>query len=561
MTLVTGQEFASYTIVRLIGSGGMGEVYLAEHPRLPRREALKVLQPKVSSDDNFRARFIREADAVAALDHPHIVAVYDRGESDGQLWIASQYIDGTDAAQLLRTRYPAGMPLEEAIPVVDAIADALDYAHSQGLLHRDVKPANVLLTQLDPRGSRRAYLADFGIARPLDDTAGLTATNITLGTVAYAAPEQLMGGKIDGRADQYALAATAYHLLTGVVPYGDSSPVAVIGNHLSGPIPRLSDRRPDLAALDSALSTAMAKDPRQRFDSCQAFAAALQAQGAGAPSGGGPTQAGPTVAASKVSTNTPGAAESRESNKKRGLALAAAAVAIVATALGLATLLKGPAPYPDRNATAPVVPPTSSPPSPALTFESMRDFVSRYYGQLPMGTQDGWAALDAGYQKKTGLQPYLDFWSTVQSVRVVSIGPRDASSVRARLTYDWKDGHSTTEDRWLSMVARNGGILITDSGVANSNTTVTVTATPASPANPEPADSGVLLACKALLHQPKTAFNGPNQAYQELTRLYGLDANYASALVDQLMVSGTDDPAGWRPSQTCFDLLHQGAIK
>jgi len=190
----------------------------------------------------------------------------------------------------------------------------------------------------------------------------------------------------------------------------------------------------------------------------------------------------------------------------------------------------------------------------------MRDFVNRYYGQLPMGTQDGWAALDAGYQKKTGLQPYLDFWSTVQSVRVVSIGPRDASSVLARLTYDWKDGHSTTEDRWLSMVARNGGILITDSGVAKANTTVTVTAAPA-PANPAPADPGVLLACKALLHQPKTAFNGPNQAVQELIRVYGLDIIYANDLVDQLMVLGTDDPAGWRPSQTCFDLWHQGAIK
>jgi len=191
----------------------------------------------------------------------------------------------------------------------------------------------------------------------------------------------------------------------------------------------------------------------------------------------------------------------------------------------------------------------------------MRDFVNGYYGRLPMGTKDGWAALDAGYQERTGLQSYLDFWSSVDSVRVISIGSRDAASVLAHLTYDWKDGHSTTEDRWLSMAVGNGGILITDSGVANSNTTVTVTATQASPANPAPADSGVLLACKALLHQPITAYDGPNQAVLELERVYGLDSDYAQALVGQLIETGTGDQAEWRPSQTCFDLWHQGAIK
>jgi serine/threonine protein kinase, bacterial len=228
MTMEAGDDFAGYTIVRLLGSGGMGEVYLAQHPRLPRREALKILRPDISTDETFQQRFIREADSIAALEHPHIVTVHDRGDTDGRLWIATQYVDGTDATQLLRDRYPAGMPADEAVAITTAIAQALDHAHDRGLLHRDVKPANILLAQPDRAGNRRTYLADFGIARPLDDPAGLTATNFTIGTFAYAAPEQLMGKAIDGRADQYALAATAYHLLTGAPVFPDSNQIAVI---------------------------------------------------------------------------------------------------------------------------------------------------------------------------------------------------------------------------------------------------------------------------------------------------------------------------------------------
>ena len=137
--------------------------------------------------------------------HPHIVGIHDRGEFDDQLWISMDYIDGTDAAQLVRDRYPAGMPLDEAVTITFAVAGALDHAHERGLLHRDVKPANILLTHPDATGQRRIFLADFGIARPLADPSGLTATNLTVGTVSYAAPEQLMGEDIDGRADGYAL--------------------------------------------------------------------------------------------------------------------------------------------------------------------------------------------------------------------------------------------------------------------------------------------------------------------------------------------------------------------
>ena len=181
----------------------MGEVYLAQHPRLPRRDALKLLPHDWSADAEYRARFNREADLASTLWHPHIVGVHDRGEEDGQLWISMDFVDGLDAARLLAKRYPAGMPVEEVVRVVAAVASALDYAHKQSLLHRDVKPGNIMLTRVDDdEDEQRVLLTDFGIARNVNDIGGLTKTNFTVGTVAYAAPEQLLGEDNDGRADQ-----------------------------------------------------------------------------------------------------------------------------------------------------------------------------------------------------------------------------------------------------------------------------------------------------------------------------------------------------------------------
>jgi serine/threonine protein kinase, bacterial len=276
MPLAEGVVFAGYRIIGTLGSGGMGEVYLAEHPRLPRRDALKILPESLTADSDYRERFNREAELAARLFHPHIVGVHDRGEFDGRLWISMDYVDGTDVAQLARARYPAGMPVDEALTIVTAVAGALDYAHQRDLLHRDVKPANILLTRPDDEGERRILLADFGIARPLTDINGLTATNITLGTVAYAAPEQLMGADIDGRADQYALAATAFHLLTGAPPYGGTNTVAIISQHLTASPPKLSDHHPHFASLDAAMSKALSKKPDERFASCREFAKALR---------------------------------------------------------------------------------------------------------------------------------------------------------------------------------------------------------------------------------------------------------------------------------------------
>src|SRR5277367_6382801 len=175
--LPEGHVFAGYTVVRRLGAGGMGEVYLAQHPRLPRRDALKILPDELTANLEFRQRFNREADLAASLYHEHIVGIHDRGEYEGQLWISMDYVEGTDAAQLLRSKYPSGMPKAEVVEIISAVADALDHAHSRGLLHRDVKPANILLgssSQASPR--RRILLADFGIARELGEISGLTAT-------------------------------------------------------------------------------------------------------------------------------------------------------------------------------------------------------------------------------------------------------------------------------------------------------------------------------------------------------------------------------------------------
>lgn len=260
MPLRKGEMFAGYEVVRLLGSGGMGEVYLVRHPRLQRDEALKVLRADVDTvNDSLRARFLQEANLAAQLAHPNVVGVYDCGEYEGRLWISMAYIDGLDAARLLKTKYPAGFAQDDVIKIVTAVADALDYAHSRNLLHRDVKPANILVTDSHP-GQRRVFLADFGIARGLEDSGGLTATNMVVGTRGYAAPEQLAGTRIDGRADQYALAATAFQLFTGEH--------MAVGS-------RLGAIKPELTSFDTVIGKALAPTPGDRFPSCRDFAVAL----------------------------------------------------------------------------------------------------------------------------------------------------------------------------------------------------------------------------------------------------------------------------------------------
>ncbi|GAB2565998.1 protein kinase domain-containing protein [Nocardia heshunensis] len=265
--LQRGDVFAGYTIERLLGRGGMGSVYLARHPRLPRWAALKLLSPEMFADTEIRGRFEREAEAVARLEHPNIVAVHDRGVERDVPWIAMQYVDGPDAEA-------ATLPPAAAVHIVAQVAAALDHAHTRGVLHRDVKPANILLE----RGAQaRALLTDFGIAQLHDAATRLTRTGTFTATLAYAAPEQLVGNPLDHRTDQYSLACTLFHFLTGAPPYPTDNPAALIQAHLKGATPSLRSVRPDLpAALDTVLATALAKDPSRRYPSCTAFAAAAQ---------------------------------------------------------------------------------------------------------------------------------------------------------------------------------------------------------------------------------------------------------------------------------------------
>jgi serine/threonine-protein kinase len=446
MPLVPSEVFAGYTIVRMLGSGGMGEVYLAEHPRLPRQDALKILGTDVSANEEYRQRFVREADLAAKLWHPNIVRVNDRGEFDGQLWISMDYIEGTDAARQMQNRYPAGMPAGEVAEIVSAVASALDYAHQRGVLHRDVKPANILLATPED-DERRILLGDFGIARNVGDISGLTATNMTMGTLPYAAPEQLMDGPMDGRADQYALAATAYHLLTGSPLFPLSNPAAVISRHLNAPPPTLAGRHPELAALDPVLARALAKKPANRFARCTDFARAFAAA----------LQPGVHAAAAAPTMQVPAG----HSRPRWPIAVGAIAVILL---IGAIVFVVRPWRH-DRATDGTTATPTSATPSvtSSITFDGMRDFVTAYYRDLPAHPNDAWTKLDAHCQNQTGLRQYLDFWATIQSVTLVSVSPRDATSVIARLTYVRRDGHTDTEDRWFKMALVNGALLLDES--------------------------------------------------------------------------------------------------
>ncbi len=333
MSLAEGDVFAGYTVVRKLGAGGMGEVYLVQHPRLPRYDALKILPMELTTDREYAERFNREANVVARLWHPHIVGVHDRGEHDGQLWITMDFVEGTDAARLLAERGGGGLPPEDVVRIVTAVADALDYAHAQGLLHRDVKPSNILLAQSNSKFSR-ALLADFGIARMVKDTAGLTATDMTVGTVAYAAPEQLMGHALDGRADQYALAATAFHLLTGQQLFQHDNPAVVISNHLTASPPAIGERIPELSGLGPAFERALAKSPADRFDTCTEFAEAMAHGLSVAAQGLGATDA--TVAALPSGRHGKGAPKGGAGSRRVRLALLVAGILAVIVGVAIA---------------------------------------------------------------------------------------------------------------------------------------------------------------------------------------------------------------------------------
>ena len=265
-----GSRVAGYLLERLVGVGGMAAVFRARDERLGRVVALKLL----TGDEGVRQRFAREARAVAAVDHPHIIPLYEAGEAGGVLFIAMRFVAGDDL-RVLVTR-EGGLRPRRAAAFISAVASALDAAHGAGLVHRDVKPANMLV-DVGPGRPEHVYLSDFGLARGVLSAGGLTRAGQFLGTPDYASPEQISGRRVDGRADQYALGCVAYTLLTGSVPFGRDEPMAVLYAHLSVPPPRVTAVRPDLpAAVDRVLARVLAKAAEERYTSCGAFADALR---------------------------------------------------------------------------------------------------------------------------------------------------------------------------------------------------------------------------------------------------------------------------------------------
>src|SRR5438876_3144444 len=262
-------EVAGYRIVELLGRGGMSVVYRAEHVRLGRPAALKLLAATLGQGDH-RERYLRESKLAASLDHPSIVPIYDAGEEDGLLYIAMAYVEGSDLKTLLVRE--GKLPLRRTLRIVGQIASALDAAHARGLVHRDVKPANILIGPDD-----RAYLSDFGVVKELA-AAGTTRTGSFVGTIEYCAPEQIEGKDVDARADVYALACVLYECVVGTSPFHRSSDVAVLNAHLHASPPKLSKAAPDLPpALEPLLAKALSKSPLDRYASCGELVAAARA--------------------------------------------------------------------------------------------------------------------------------------------------------------------------------------------------------------------------------------------------------------------------------------------
>ncbi|HEX4717324.1 MAG TPA: protein kinase [Thermoleophilaceae bacterium] len=254
-------QIAGYRIEAVAGRGGMGVVYRAQHMHLGRTVALKLLNPELAASEEFRERFIREARAAAELEHPNIVPVYDAGEVDGRLYLAMKFIEGTDLAELLEQE--TKLSADRAMPLLQQLADALDAAHRNGLIHRDVKPANALLE------GDRLYLTDFGLTRRVDSTRPLTATGRAVGTAAYLAPEQIRGEPLDRRVDVYALGCVMYQCLAGQPPYLRDTDMLIMWAHVGAEPPSLSAEVPGLpSTVDRVIKKALAKSREDRYDTC-----------------------------------------------------------------------------------------------------------------------------------------------------------------------------------------------------------------------------------------------------------------------------------------------------
>jgi serine/threonine protein kinase len=270
-----GDEIGHYRLERLLGQGGMAMVFIARDLVLERPVAVKVIAPRIADDERFRDRFLRESRLAARIEHPNIVPVYSAGEVDGLLYIAMRYINGSDFESMLDSSESRSrlLPIELILSIMDPVGDALDTAHTQGLVHRDVKPANILLEQR--RDAYDVYLSDFGIAKAIEGTRH-TVDGDVLGTPSYIAPEQALGRPVDNRTDVYAMGCVLYRCLVGRPPFARDHPLAELAAHYLEPVPAMSATLTHLAPLDPVLARALAKDPDDRPSSCAELLAELR---------------------------------------------------------------------------------------------------------------------------------------------------------------------------------------------------------------------------------------------------------------------------------------------
>ena len=269
--LQAGTAIGGFRIEALIGQGSAGTVYSAQDVALDRRVAVKVLAPSLARDAQFHERFLRESRLAASLEHPNIIPIHAAGEDDGLLYLAMRYVDGRDLANLLAAL--GRLDPARAVEILAQIGSALDAAHARGLIHRDVKPANILLARHDG-STDHAYLCDFGLAKHASTVSSLTGDRGVVGTVEYLAPEQIEGRPVDGRVDVYALGCVLYEMLTGEAPFTRGNELGALLAHVSDPPPKLSERRPDVPeAFDDVIATALAKDRDLRYPTCGALVA------------------------------------------------------------------------------------------------------------------------------------------------------------------------------------------------------------------------------------------------------------------------------------------------
>jgi serine/threonine protein kinase len=480
---VDGTPFGRYRLVELLGRGGMGEVWRAFDTGTQRVVAVKVLPTQFGDNAEFQQRFRREARTAARLDTPHVVPIYDYGEINGRLFVCMRLIAGRDLQAVLAYGpiHPA-----RAVRIIEQVALALQAAHQVGLLHRDVKPSNILLDADD-----FAYLIDFGLARAANQTR-LTQSGNTIGTFAYIAPERLVArAEEDARADIYSLACVLYECLTGHPPFDADTTPQLIAAHLHAPPPKPSTQQPGVPnSFDDGIARGMAKDPDQRYQTTTELANATHKALALA------------AGADTMHAETPPRKPAKPGGHRSRWPRTAGAIVVLLLLGAVAFILR---PWQQHGTTNGA---TSTPTSvaPSMTYPAMRDFVTAYYNDLPAHPDDAWAKIDTAGKNETGYEKFSEFWRTIQSVTVVSVSPRDATSVIARLRYVRRTGQSDTEDRWLRMALVNGVIMLEESGrigtvneapttstTTTSTTTSTTTIAPPRPPVAERDLDGLLL--------------------------------------------------------------------